>query len=439
MESKNSYSSRLESITRLEDGGEIKKAKFARFSLLESFAGLRHRFTCAEEDFECLRVYVEVLVTLLRCRTNALEEFWKMIPIVREIIPLMRSLFFKESGVLGVYMGDDKRDGIWYGVGEVGYGVGGAWNEDWGRYLDEEEHKSLITSLTTQLGSCTVFLVSEHARFDEKLACDYCVLSFSELGEWLMTDQLAEFGQKICNKVCEHLNECNLAILQCVLQCMAQICKNQEGKFLTEFINLVGYVVKKCPVSESSVKVASIFKNLVEAYFSEVQELPLNPILSIYSVALCVTKVEKDLVKMDEGLKALNSIHLASQTTYAHLFFMAFKLLLLPVFTLILIRHVDILAKSIELPITRNVLEQFRELCCIYRKSETQKDIYEENNMVIVPIAVSLCTLKLATREDTKVQCFRSCNITITIATFCYIRVVDFYKCGWRSNVYNNP
>ncbi|GKC38478.1 hypothetical protein Tco_1050862, partial [Tanacetum coccineum] len=89
MEFKNSYSSRLESITRLEDGGEVKKAKFVRFSLLESFAGLRHRFTCAEEDFECLRVYVEVLMTLLRCRTNALEEFWKMILIVREIIPLI--------------------------------------------------------------------------------------------------------------------------------------------------------------------------------------------------------------------------------------------------------------------------------------------------------------------------------------------------------------
>nr|GEY75253.1 hypothetical protein [Tanacetum cinerariifolium] len=67
----------------------------------------------------------------------------------------------------------------------------GYWFES--RYLDAEEHKSLITSLTTQLGSCTVFLVSEHARINEKLACDYCVLSFSELRECLMTDQLAEF------------------------------------------------------------------------------------------------------------------------------------------------------------------------------------------------------------------------------------------------------
>ena len=60
------------------------------------------------------------------------------------------------------------------------------------RYYDEEEHKSLVTSLTTQLGCCSVFLVDERAHFGEKLACDFCVLSFAELGEWFMNDQLAE-------------------------------------------------------------------------------------------------------------------------------------------------------------------------------------------------------------------------------------------------------
>lgn len=60
------------------------------------------------------------------------------------------------------------------------------------RYFDEEEHKSLLTSLATKLGCSMVFLVNERARFGEKLACDFCVLSFVELGEWFMNDQLAE-------------------------------------------------------------------------------------------------------------------------------------------------------------------------------------------------------------------------------------------------------
>lgn len=55
--------------------------------------------------------------------------------------------------------------------------------------------------------------------------------------------------------------------------CLTGFCyawQNRQGKFLIVFMNLVGDVAKKCPGSESSVKVASIFENLAETYFSEV-------------------------------------------------------------------------------------------------------------------------------------------------------------------------
>ncbi|PWA91635.1 separase [Artemisia annua] len=251
------------------------------------------------------------------------------------------------------------------------------------RNMTRAEVIGRLTPLTQMIIPLLRYLDEEDRRILDR---EFCVI----------TEDVYEYGQKICDTIAENASEFSLPILRSLLHQMALTAKIRQRKFLDDFMGVSCDVVKKLEtVSNFRLMVASIFRDL-EVIFSE--DLSVSTVLGICSMALRAKGVG-DLGELELELKDFKGIDIAleTQNTYVYL---ALELLFGAICKMVRRLNKDLISRDSGLPNVHNALQSFQSFSISISKSQSWKESHMEQELNDVIVAMVLYTLKVTNKED---------------------------------------
>ncbi|KAF3628570.1 putative DNA polymerase delta subunit 4-like [Capsicum annuum] len=360
------------------------------------------RLDSGNVDQEFALLVVEIVVTLVKCasliQNKAVHEYDGLLDLVKEVAP-------------------------------------------WFKVLDANAHGKLHRVLVTYLNRVTLIMVGDLTKFNGDLVRKFCVEALCQIKQSSLKDQLFKFARKICSSLfSQELGEFSgiADTLKHVLNTMAAEIKVEQENTIIEILELVCYCAHKCRSVTSNVcsilaaqlKELAIHmkKHYVELTGSQ-DELPTDLILGLYVTGLLINEScihDSRALSLDHNdvLQTLSSLLSFSKSyfeisskgskypqkrmLYLLSYFDALRFLCQPLAEYVISARKEILSVTdagsfnTYLEIIHDVFKQYINVFLHYSAADSKQDPCEDNNRVLLLVAVAAFTLSLSTKHDIK-------------------------------------
>ncbi|XP_060167773.1 separase isoform X1 [Lycium barbarum] len=350
-------------------------------------------------DQEFVILVVEIVVTLVKCaslnQNKAVHEYDGLLDLVKEAGP-------------------------------------------WFKVLDANAREKLHRVLVTYLNRITLSMVGDFTKFNGDLVRKFCVETLRQIKQSSLKDQLLKFARKICSSLfSQELDECSGIVdtLKCVLDAMAAGIKVGQENTVIEILELVCYCAHKCRSVTSNVCsiLAAQLEELamhVKEHYVELtgsqDEPPTDLVLRLYATGLlindsCIHDSRALFSDQNDLLQKLSSLLNFSKSCFVidskgtndsqrkMLYFDALKFLCQPLAEYVVSARKEILCETeavscntTYLEIIQDVFKQYVNIFLQYSAADSKQEPCEDNNKVLLLVAVAAFALSLRTKRDTE-------------------------------------